>query len=147
MANETKVTVVGNLTADPELRYSEKGIPWVKFTVASTPRVFNPGSGQWEDGEPLYLPCVVWRDAAENIAESLVKGCRVVVHGDLVQRSWQTDEGQKRSRLEMKNPEVAASLLYARAEVTKVPRNQQRQAPQQPQQQGWQQGGFNAQGF
>ncbi len=129
MSGETKITVIGNLTADPELSYTAKGVAMVRFTVASTPRLYNSGANQWEDGETLFIPCVVWQNMAENIAESCSRGTGVVVHGDLVQRNWVSDDGQKRSRFEMKNPEVAVSLKFQRAQVEKVSRHSGQQKP------------------
>src|SRR5690606_41912676 len=97
MANETVLTVVGNLTADPELRYTAEGVALVKFTVASTPRVLDRASGEFRDGEPLFLTCTAWRDMAEHVAESLAKGNRVAVTGRLRLSRWETEEGEKRS--------------------------------------------------
>ena len=119
MAGETTVTVIGNLTADPELRYTSSGIPVCSFRVASTPRIRNRQTGEWEDGNPLFLGCEVWREAAENAGESLKKGMRVIVQGNLTQRSYQTQSGEQRTVFELKNCEVGPSLFRARAQVTR----------------------------
>ncbi|MCT2042631.1 single-stranded DNA-binding protein [Pseudoclavibacter alba] len=118
MANETMLTIVGNLTADPELRYTPNGVAVVNFTVASTPRVWSKQSNQWEDGEPLFMRCSAWRDLAENIAASVHKGQRVIVQGSLKQRSWEKD-GQKHTVIELDVQEVGPSLRYATAQVTR----------------------------
>ena len=120
MANETNVTVVGNLTADPELRFTQSGIAVCNFTVASTPRTWDKGSGQWKDGDTLFLPCSIWRDAAEHCAESLTKGTRVIVQGRLQQRSYDDREGNKRTIYEVAVDEVGPSLLRATAVVTRA---------------------------
>lgn len=122
MAGETTITVVGNLTADPEMRYTPSGAAVANFTVASTPRRFNSQTGQWEDGEAMFLRCTIWRDAAEHVAESLVRGSRVIVQGRLHQRSYETREGEKRSVIELDVDEIGPSLRYATAKVTKVTR-------------------------
>jgi single-strand DNA-binding protein len=122
MAGETMVTVVGNLTADPELRFTPAGAAVANFTVAATPRVFDRESGAWRDGDPMFLRCSVWRQYAENVAESLVRGARVVVHGRLRQRSYDTKEGEKRTVTELEVDEIGPSLRYATARVTKVSR-------------------------
>lgn len=119
MAGETTITVIGNLTADPELRYTSSGIPVCSFRVASTPRVRNRQTGEWSDGDPLFLGCELWRDAAENAGESLKKGMRVIVQGNLSQRSYQTQSGEQRTVYELKNCEVGPSLFRARAQVTR----------------------------
>jgi len=113
MSNETTTTVAGNLTADPELRFTGSGVPVAHFTVASTSRVQDSSSGEWRDGDTLFLRCTVWRRMAENVAESLRKGARVVVTGRLQQRTYETDEGQKRSALELVADEVSVSLRHA----------------------------------
>ncbi|MFC0527235.1 single-stranded DNA-binding protein [Phytohabitans kaempferiae] len=123
MANETILTVVGNLTADPELRFTPQGVALVKFTVASTPRTFDRDSNQWRDGEPLFLTCTAWRDMAENIAESLTRGTRVVVSGRLKLSRWETPEGEKRSAYGLDVDEVGPSLRFAQAKVSKMSRN------------------------
>lgn len=120
MAGETITTVVGNLVADPELRYTPSGSAVVKFRIASTPRSFDKASGEWKDGDALFLRCVAWRQMAENIAETLTKGMRVVVQGGLVQNNYETREGEKRSSIEMKVDEVGPSLRYATAKMTKM---------------------------
>lgn len=123
MAGETQITVIGNLTADPELRFTPSGAAVANFTVASTPRQFDRQSNDWKDGETLFMRCSVWREAAENVAESLTRGARVVVSGRLVSRSWEDKEtGQKRSVMEMQVDEVGPSLRYATAKVTKTQR-------------------------
>ena len=122
MAGETVITVVGNLTADPELRFTPSGAAVASFTVASTPRTFDRQSNEWKDGETLFLRCSVWREAAENVAESLAKGNRVIVQGRLVQRSFETREGEKRTVVEMQVDEVGPSLRYATAKVTRTQR-------------------------
>ena len=123
MAGETTVTVVGNLVSDPELRFTPQGVALVKFTVASTPRTFDRESGQWKDGDPLFLTCTAWREMAENIAESLTKGTRVVVSGRLRLSRWETDEGEKRSAYGLDVDEVGPSLRFAQASVRKMARN------------------------
>lgn len=122
MAGETTITVVGNLTADPELRFTPSGAAVANFTVASTPRTFDRQSGEWKDGEALFLRCNIWRQAAENVAESLTRGMRVVVQGRLRQRSYETREGEKRSVIEMEVDEIGPSLRYATAKVNKAAR-------------------------
>lgn len=112
MANETQITVIGNLTGDPELRFTQSGAAVANFTVASTPRTFDKQRNEWVDGEALFLRCSVWRDQAEHVAESLKKGDRVVVQGNLVQRSYENREGEKRTVFEMQVQEVGASLLF-----------------------------------
>src|SRR5262245_59749608 len=122
MAGDTTVTVIGNLTADPELRFTPSGAAVASFTVASTPRTFDRQSGEWKDGEALFLRCNIWRQAAENVAESLTRGARVIVNGRLKQRSFQTREGEKRTVVELDVDEVGPSLRYATAKVNKVNR-------------------------
>ncbi|NLZ58047.1 MAG: single-stranded DNA-binding protein [Corynebacterium sp.] len=116
---DTTITVVGNLVADPELRFTPSGAAVANFRIASTPRTFNRSTNQWEDGEALFLTCNVWREAAENAAESLTKGMRVIVQGRLRQRSYETREGEKRTIFEVEVDEVGPSLKYAKAEVTR----------------------------
>jgi len=123
MAGETPITVVGNLTADPELRFTPSGAAVANFTVASTPRTFDKQTNEWKDGEALFLSCSVWRQAAENVAESLVKGSRVVVSGNLKARSYETREGEKRTVFEIDVQEIGPSLKYATAKVTKTTRS------------------------
>lgn len=122
MAGDTTITVVGNLTADPELRFTPSGAAVASFTVASTPRTFDKASGEWKDGEALFLRCNIWRQAAENVAESLTRGSRVIVSGRLKQRSYETREGEKRTVIELEVDEVGPSLKYATAKVNKVSR-------------------------
>ncbi|OLR91020.1 single-stranded DNA-binding protein [Actinokineospora bangkokensis] len=122
MAGDTTITVVGNLTADPELRFTPSGAAVASFTVASTPRTFDRQSGEWKDGEALFLRCNIWRQAAENVAESLTRGARVIVQGRLKQRSFETREGEKRTVIELEVDEVGPSLRYATAKVNKVSR-------------------------
>lgn len=119
MAGEPIITVVGNLTGDPELRYVSSGTPVASFTVASTPRTQNRQTQQWEDGEPMFIRCSVWREYGENVAESLSKGMRVVVTGRLTVRTYDYN-GQQRTSLEMQVDEIGPSLRYARAQVTKT---------------------------
>jgi single-strand DNA-binding protein len=122
MAGETPITVIGNLTADPELRFTPSGAAVANFTVASTPRTFDKTSNEWKDGEALFLGCSVWRQAAENVAESLQRGMRVIVQGRLKARSYETREGEKRTVFEIDVDEVGPSLKYATAKVAKVAR-------------------------
>jgi len=122
MAGETVITVVGNLTADPELRFTPSGAAVANFTVAATPRTFDRQSGEWKDGDALFMRCNVWRQAAENVAETLTRGMRVMVQGRLRQRSFETREGEKRTVVELEVDEVGPSLRYATAKVNKVSR-------------------------
>ncbi len=122
MAGDTVITVVGNLTADPELRFTPSGAAVANFTVASTPRTFDKNSNEWKDGEALFLRCSVWRQAAENVAESLTRGTAVIVQGRLKQRSYETKEGEKRTVYELDVDEVGPSLRWATAKVTKASR-------------------------
>ena len=122
MAGETIVTVVGNLTADPELRFTPSGAAVASFTIASTPRTFDKNSNEWKDGDALFLRCSIWRQAAENVAESLQRGMRVVAQGRLKQRSYETREGEKRTVVEMDVDEVGPSLKYATAKVNRTTR-------------------------
>ena len=121
-AGDVNVTIVGNLTGDPELRFTPSGAAVASFTVASTPRVLDKATNEWKDGEALFMRCSVWRQYAENVAESLTKGMRVVVTGRLKQRSYETREGEKRTVVEMEVDEVGPSLKYATAKVNKVQR-------------------------
>ncbi len=123
MAGETTVTVVGNLTADPELRFTPAGAAVANFTVASTPRTFDKQFGEWKDGSALFLRCNIWRQPAENAAETLTRGMRVIVTGRLRQRSFETRDGEKRTVVELEVDEVGPSLRYATAKVNKVSRN------------------------
>jgi single-strand DNA-binding protein len=122
VAGDTIITVVGNLTADPELRFTPSGAAVANFTVASTPRMFDRQSGEWKDGEALFLRCNIWREAAENVAESLTRGARVIVQGRLKQRSFETREGEKRTVMELEVDEIGPSLRYATATVNKASR-------------------------
>lgn len=131
---DTPITLVGNVVADPELKYTPSGAAVTNFRVASTPRKFDSQSNQWVDGDALFLTCNVWRQAAENVANSMNKGDRVIVSGRLRQRSYETREGEKRTVFEVEVDEVGPSLKYATAQVTKTPR-------QGGQGGGWNQGG------
>jgi single-strand DNA-binding protein len=122
MAGDTVITVVGNLTADPELRFTPSGAAVANFTVASTPRTFDRQTNDWKDGEALFMRCNIWRDAAENVAESLTKGSRVIVSGRLKQRSYETREGEKRTIVELEVDEIGPSLRYATAKVNRASR-------------------------
>ena len=133
MAGDTVITVIGNITGDPELRFTPSGAAVANFTVASTPRAFDRQSNEWKDGETLFMRCSVWRDAAENVAESLGRGTRVIVSGRLKSRSYETKEGEKRTVVEMEVDEVGPSLRYATAKVNKTQR-------------GGSSGGFGGQG-
>ena len=132
MAGDTVITVIGNLTADPELRFTPSGAAVANFTVASTPRTFDRQTNEWKDGDTLFMRCSIWREAAENVAESLTKGMRVIVQGRLVQRSYETREGEKRTVVELQVDEVGPSLRSASAKVTRAQRSG-----------GQQQGGWN----
>ncbi|KDE99851.1 single-stranded DNA-binding protein [Mycolicibacterium aromaticivorans JS19b1 = JCM 16368] len=123
MAGDTTITVVGNLTADPELRFTPSGAAVANFTVASTPRTFDRQTNEWKDGEALFLRCNIWREAAENVAESLTRGSRVIVQGRLKQRSFETREGEKRTVVELEVDEIGPSLRYATAKVNKASRS------------------------
>lgn len=123
MAGETPITVIGNLTSDPELRFTPNGAAVANFTVASTPRTFDRQTNDWKDGETLFMRCSVWREAAENAAESLTRGARVIVTGRLVSRSFDTKEGEKRTVMELQVDEVGPSLRYATAKVNKTQRS------------------------
>lgn len=148
MAGDTVTTIVGNLTADPELRFTPSGAAVANFTVASTPRTFDRQANEWKDGETLFMRCSVWREAAENVAESLHRGTRVVVQGRLKSRSYETKEGEKRTVVEMDVDEVGPSLRYASAKVIKAERSNgqggfggQQQPQGQQQQDPWATGG------
>src|SRR5689334_931577 len=123
MAGETVITVVGNLVDDPELRFTPSGAAVANFRIASTPRTFDRQSNEWKDGDALFLSCSVWRQAAENVAESLQKGMRVVVQGRLKSRQYETREGEKRTVFEIEVEEVGPSLKYATAKVTRTQRS------------------------
>jgi single-strand DNA-binding protein len=122
VAGDTVITVVGNLTADPELRFTPSGAAVANFTVASTPRSFDKNTNEWKDGEALFLRCSVWRQAAENVAESLTKGTGVIVQGRLKQRSYDTKEGEKRTVYELDVDEIGPSLKFATAKVNRTTR-------------------------
>lgn len=117
--NDVSITIIGNLTDDPELRFTPSGAAVANFRVAHTPRFMDRTTNEWKDGEPLFLTCSVWREAAENVAESLTRGMRVIVVGKLKQRSYETREGEKRTVIELEVDEVGPSTKYARAKVTK----------------------------
>jgi single-strand DNA-binding protein len=121
-AGDIAITVVGNLTADPELRFTPSGAAVASFTVAATPRVLDKATNEWKDGDAVFMRCSVWRQAAENVAESLQKGARVIVTGRLKQRSYETREGEKRTVMELEVDEVGPALKYATAKVNKVQR-------------------------
>ena len=123
MAGETTITIIGNLTNDPELRFTPAGAAVANFTVASTPRTFDRQSNEWKDGETLFLRASVWREAAENVAESLTKGMRVIISGVLKQRSYETKEGEKRTVIELEVDEIGPSLKYANAKVNRTKRS------------------------
>lgn len=120
MAGETIITVVGNLTADPELRYTQNGLAVANFTIASTPRTFDRQSNEWKDGEALFLRASVWREFAEHVSQSLQKGSRVIAQGRLKQRSFETQQGEKRTVIELEVDEIGPSLRYATAQVTRT---------------------------
>lgn len=154
MANDTVISVIGNLTADPELRFTQSGIAVASFTIASTPRTFDRQANEWKDGEALFLRCSIWRDAAENVAESLEKGSRVIAQGRLKQRSFTDREGNNRTSIELDVDEIGPSLKYATAKANKVQRGGGGGgsrggfggAPQGGAPQGGGQGGFGGQG-
>ncbi|SDV02427.1 single-strand binding protein [Microlunatus sagamiharensis] len=123
MAGETPITLIGNLTADPELRFTPSGAAVANFTVASTPRTFDRQTNEWRDGDAMFLNCAVWRQAAENVAESLQKGMRVIVSGRLKSRSYETREGEKRTVFEVDVDEIGPALRYATAKVTRTSSN------------------------
>ena len=123
MAGETVITLVGNLTGDPELRFTPSGSAVANFTIASTPRTFDRQSNEWKDGETLFMRCSIWREAAENVAESLTKGTRVVVTGRMKSRSYQTKEGENRTVIELEADEIGPSLRYATAKVNRTQRS------------------------
>jgi single-strand DNA-binding protein len=122
-AGDVTITVIGNLTDDPELRFTPSGAAVAKFRVASTPRFLDKQTNEWKDGEPLFLACNIWRQAAENVAESLQRGARVIVSGRLRQRSYETREGEKRTVYELEVDEIGPSLRYATAKVQKMQRS------------------------
>jgi len=120
MSGETQVTIVGNLTADPELRYTQGGLAVANFTIASTPRTFDRAANDWKDGDTLFMRATCWREFAEHVSGSLTKGARVVAQGRLVQRSYETKEGEKRTVIELQVDEIGPSLRYATASVTRT---------------------------
>ena len=122
MANETIITVIGNLTADPELRFTPSGAAVANFTIASTPRTFDRNTNEWKDGDALFLRCNLWREAAENVADSLTKGTRVIASGRLKQRSYDDRDGQRRTVVELEVEEIGPSLRYATAKPQRVQR-------------------------
>src|SRR3954466_12505068 len=124
MAGDTTITLIGNLTDDPELRYTPNGAAVANFTVASTPRFMDKTTNEWKDGDTLFLGCNIWRQAAENVAESLTRGARVIVSGRLKQRSYETKEGEKRTVVELEVDEIGPSLRYATAKVTRAARGE-----------------------
>jgi len=142
MAGETTITVIGNLTNDPELRFTPSGSAVANFTIASTPRTFDRQKNEWVDGETLFLRASVWREMAENVAESLTKGMRVIVSGRLKSRSYETKEGEKRTVIELEVDEIGPSLRYANAKVNRT----QRSGSGNGGAQGGGQGGGNRQG-
>ena len=123
MAGETTITLIGNLTNDPELRFTPSGAAVANFTIASTPKVFDRNSNEWKDGETLFMRCAAWKELGENVAESLTKGMRVVVTGRLKSRSYDTKEGEKRTVIELEIDEIGPSLRWATATVTRAARN------------------------
>ena len=145
MAGETPITIIGNIVAEPELRFTPAGAAVCNFRVASTPRTYNKTTNQWEDGEAMFLTCNAWRQLGENTAESLAKGMRVIVTGKLKQRSFQTREGENRSVFEIDVEEVGPSLRYATAQVNRNPQQGGQQAPNQQQAQQNAQQGLGAQ--
>ncbi|WP_159624207.1 single-stranded DNA-binding protein [Actinomyces sp. zg296] len=120
MAGDTVITIIGNLTADPEMRFTPSGAAVASFTIASTPRTFNRQTNEWQDAETLFMRCSIWRDAAENVAESLTKGMRVIAQGRLQQRSYTDREGAQRTVVEMQVDEIGPSLRRAKAQVTRT---------------------------
>lgn len=141
MAGETVITVIGNLTADPELRFTPSGSAVANFTIASTPRTFDRNTNEWKDGEALFLRASVWKEAAENVAETLTKGMRVIAQGRLRSRSYDTKEGERRTVMELEVDEIGPSLRFASAKVTRTQRSGG--GFQQNQQQNQQGGGWN----
>jgi single-strand DNA-binding protein len=123
MAGDTAITIIGNLTSDPELRWTPSGTAVASFTIASTPRTLDRQTQEWKDGEALFLRCSTWREAAENVAESLTRGSRVMAQGRLKQRSFETKEGEKRTVIELEVDEIGPSLRYATATVSKAARS------------------------
>ena len=138
MSGETLITIVGNLVDDPALRFTPSGAPVANFTIASTPRTFDKNANEWKDGDTLFLNCSVWRQAAENVAESLTKGVRVIVQGRLKSRSFETREGEKRTVFEIDVDEVGPSLARASAKVTRNTNGTQQARPASAPAQSWQ---------
>lgn len=137
--NETTVTVVGNLTADPDMRFTPAGAAWARFHVASAPRVFDRASGEYKDGEPLFVTCTVWRELAEHVAESLRKGVRVVVVGRLRLSKWTDDKGEPRSAYGLEVDAVGPDLRFATAQVTRTTHGRGRYADEAPPDDQWEQ--------
>ena len=139
MSNETIVTIVGNLTSDPELRYTQNGVAVANFTIASTPRTYDKQRNEWVDGEALFLRASVWRDYAEHVASSLTKGTRVIAQGRLRQRSYDDRDGQKRTSIELEIDDIGPALRYATAQLTRAAssRGDQGQQQQSGQQDAW----------
>ncbi len=129
MSNDTTITIIGNLTADPELGFTRGGDAYARFVIASTPRRYDRTSNGWTDGETIFLRCTAWRDLAEHAAESLTKGVRVIVTGRLRQNSWTTDDGQQRSSIDLDVDEVGPSLQWATAKITKATRTERQSRP------------------
>jgi single-strand DNA-binding protein len=129
MAGETTITVIGNLTADPELRFTPSGSAVANFTIASTPRNYDKASGEWKDGDTLFLRGAAWRELGENVAESLTKGMRVIVTGRLKSRQYETKEGEKRTVIELEVDEIGPSLKYATAKVTRTTKGKREEIP------------------
>lgn len=132
MAGETTICVIGNLTNDPQLRFTTSGSAVASFTIASTPRTFDRQSNEWKDGEALFLRCSVWKEAAENVAESLTKGMRVIAQGRLKSRSYETKEGERRTSMELEIEEIGPSLRFASAKVTRSQQGGQRSPQSAP---------------
>jgi single-strand DNA-binding protein len=132
MAGDTIITVIGNLTADPELRFTPSGAAVASFTIASTPRSFDKATSEWKDGEALFLRCSIWRQAAESVCESLTRGMRVIAQGRLQQRSYETREGDKRTVIELQVDEIGPSLKYATAKVNRAARQSDSQSSFSP---------------
>jgi single-strand DNA-binding protein len=139
MSGETIITVIGNLTADPELRFTPSGSAVANFTIASTPRTFDRQSNEWKDGETLFLRGSVWRESAENVAETLTKGTRVIAQGRLKSRSYETKEGEKRTVMELECDEIGPSLRYASAKINRTQRSNDQSGGAQPLNRGGQQ--------
>src|SRR3954470_4150884 len=147
MAGETVITIIGNLTADPELRFTPQGAAVANFTVASTPRTFDRQAQEWKDGDALFMRCSVWRDAAEHVAESLSRGTRVICQGRLRQRSYETKEGEKRTVVELEVDEVGPSLRFAQARVERAQRSSGSSAPRSGGSDPWATAGASSGGF